>query len=275
MKKLLILIVVFFCVVTVAMNPFRLQTGGNGILAVEYNSGFGSPSDLHGITNSAFSTHFVELTTVASPSSNERALYLHLFEDSDDGMAGMLQYYMDIEKTSSIRSLGYMISGALGPLTAYGADFEVSMATATTTTYIVSIKGGITGKAYELLEYIVSFSSDLWNSSSSVSSVDLLAGIRFVPYPFMIGLELGTREGMAVKYLGLSTQYSYNDLFSARAGVSLNADLLGNIDFVVGGGMEVRVGDMLITAGIGANLTNRIESICFRRNWSVGLLGRW
>ncbi|HOZ98660.1 hypothetical protein [Mesotoga prima] len=275
MKKLLILIVVFFCVVTVAMNPFQLQTGGNGILAVEYDSGFGSPSDLYGITNSAFSTHFVELTTVASPSSNQRALYLHLFEDSDDGMAGMLQYYMDTENASNVRSLSYTVSGALGPFTAYGADFELNMTTATATTYGVSVRGGITGKAYELIEYIVSFSSDLWNSGSSVSSVDLLAGIRFVPDPFMIGLELGTREGMAIKYLGLSTQYTYNNLFSARAGVSMNADLLSNIDFIVGGGMEVRVGDMLITAGIGTNLTNKIESFSFSRNWSVGLLGRW
>ncbi|RLL91127.1 hypothetical protein BG32_15615, partial [Mesotoga sp. HF07.pep.5.2.highcov] len=159
--------------------------------------------------------------------------------------------------------------------TAYGADFELNMTTATATTYGVSVRGGITGKAYELIEYIVSFSSDLWNSGSSVSSVDLLAGIRFVPNPFMIGLELGTREGMAIKYLGLSTQYTYNNLFSARAGVSMNADLLSNIDFIVGGGMEVRVGDMLITAGIGTNLTNKIESFSFSRNWSVGLLGRW
>ncbi len=240
------------------MNPFQLQTGGNGILAVEYDSGFGSPSDLYGITNSAFSTHFVELTTVASPSSNQRALYLHLFEDSDDGMAGMLQYYMDTENASNVRSLSYTISGALGPFTAYGADFELNMTTATATTYGVSVRGGITGKAYELIEYI-----------------DLLAGIRFVPDPFMIGLELGTREGMAIKYLGLSTQYTYNNLFSARAGVSMNADLLSNIDFIVGGGMEVRVGDMLITAGIGTNLTNKIESFSFSRNWSVGLLGRW
>jgi hypothetical protein len=55
----------------------------------------------------------------------------------------------------------------------------------------------------------------------------------------------------------------------------MNADLLSNIDFIVGGGMEVRVGDMLITAGIGTNLTNKIESFSFSRNWSVGLLGRW
>ena len=33
MKRLLILVVVCFGVVTIALNPFLLQTGGNGILA--------------------------------------------------------------------------------------------------------------------------------------------------------------------------------------------------------------------------------------------------
>lgn len=275
MKKLLILVVVSLGVVTAALNPFSLQTGGNGILAKGYSSGFGSPSDLYGVLNSAFSSSFVELTTTASPSSNERGLYVQLFEDSDDGMAGMLQYYMDIGKTSSIRSLSYMISGELGSLTAYGVDLQINMSTATTTNYGVAIKGGITGKAYEILDYVVAFSSSIWNSGSSANSIDLLAGIRFVPDPFMIGLELGTREGLEIKYFGLSTQYTYNSLFSARAGVSMNADLLGNMDFLVGGGIEVRVGDMLITSGIGTNLTNKIESISFERTWSVGLLGRW
>jgi len=275
MKKLLILVVVCFGVVTMALNPFFLQTGGNGILAKGYSSGFGSPSDLYGILMSAFSSNFIELTTNASPSSDERGLYIQLFEDSDDGMAGLLQYYMDIGKTSSVRSLSYMISGGLGPLTSYGADIKISMTTGATPTYGVAIKGGITGRAYELLDYVVAFDSILWNSGQSSNSVDLLAGIRFVPDPFMIGLELGTRNGMEVKYLGLSTQYTYNSLFSARAGVSMNADLIHNIDFIVGGGIEVKVGDMIITAGIGTNLTNKIESLSFRRTWSVGLLGQW
>jgi hypothetical protein len=151
-----------------------------------------------------------------------------------------------------------MISGELGPLTAYGVDLQINMSTATTTNYGVAIKGGITGKAYEILDYVVAFSSSIWNSGSSANSIDLLAGIRFVPDPFMIGLELGTREGLEIKYLGLSTQYTYNSLFSARAGVSMNADLLGNMDFLVGGGIEVRVGDMLITSGM--VLTSLIRS---------------
>lgn len=275
MNKLLILVVVCFGVVTMALNPFLLQTGGNGILAKGYSSGFGSPSDLYGILKSAFSSNFIELTTNASPSLDERGLYIQLFEDSDDGMAGLLQYYMDIGKTSSVRSLSYMISGELGPLSSYGADFKIIMTTGATPTYGVAVKGGITGRAYELLDYVVAFDSLLWNSALSSNSIDLLAGIRFVPDPFMIGLELGTRNGMEVKYLGLSTQYTYNSLFSARAGVSMNADLIHNIDFIVGGGIEVKVGDMIITAGIGTNLTNKIESLSFRKTWSVGLLGQW
>ncbi len=78
---------------------------------------------------------------------------------------------------------------------------------------------------------------------------------------------------MEVKYLGLSTQYTYMNLFSARAGVSMNADLIHNIDFLVGGGIEVRVGDMIITAGIGTNLTNKIESSVFRRPGVWGYSG--
>ncbi len=189
MKKLLILVVVCFGVVTMALNPFLLQTGGNGILAKGYSSGFGSPSDLYGILKSAFSSNFIELTKSASPSSDERGLYVQLFEDSDDGMAGLLQYYMDIGETSSNRSLSYMISGELGPLTSFGADFKVNMTTGATPTYGVAVRGGITGRAYELLDYVVSFDSLLWNSGLSSNSIDLLAGIRFVPDPFLIGLS--------------------------------------------------------------------------------------
>lgn len=276
MKWFSILVIVFLGSVALALNPFFLQTGGNGILATGYQSVYGSPSDLYGIMNSAFSTNFTEVTRSASPLVNERSLYVQLFEDSDDGMAGVLQYYMDIGQNSGTRSLSYGISGALGSLTMYGADLKVGLYTAAATpVYDVGLKGGISGKAFQLLDYVAAFESTLWTSGSNSNTIDVLAGIRFVPDPFMLGLELGTRYSMKVRYFGLSAQYTYNRMFTARGGVSMNLDFLNNIDYLVGAGIELKIGNMLVSAGVGANLTKKIELLNIERTWNVSVLGQW
>ena len=50
--------------------------------------------------------------------------------------------------------LSYTISGGLGVLTNYGIDLKVNMEVDTDTTYGVVVKGGISGKAFELMEYV-------------------------------------------------------------------------------------------------------------------------
>ena len=275
MKRSLVFFFVLFGVISLALNSFNLQTGGNGVISAGFNSGYGSPSDLYGIVNSAFSTNFMEITRSASPLVNERHLYVQLFEDSDDNMAGALQYYMDIGPGSSLRSLSYTISGNLGALTTYGADLKVNMHVATATTYDFALKGGISGKAFKLLDYVAAFESTIWSSGSNKNIVDLLVGVRFVPDPFVIGLELGTRNGMEIRYFGLSTQYTYNKMFSVRGGVSMNIDLENNMDFIIGGGIDVMIGNMLITGGIGTNLNRKIPSIAFEKTWNVAIMGKW
>jgi hypothetical protein len=275
MRRLVIFSFVLFGTFALALNNFYLQTGGSGVIARGYNSAFGSPSDLYGILNSAFSTSFTEVTRSTPAIVHERHLHVQLFEDSDDGMAGMLQYYMDIGPDSKLRSLSYTISGGLGVLTNYGIDLKVNMEVDTDTTYGVVVKGGISGKAFELMEYVAAFETTLWTSGSTANAVDLLAGIRFVPGPFVIGVELGTRFGMDVRYFGLSTQYTYNQMFSARGGASVNLDFLNNIDFLVGAGIDVKIGNMIITSGMGTNLSKTIDSLNYDLIWNVGLLGQW
>ncbi|AKI96546.1 hypothetical protein [Kosmotoga pacifica] len=284
MKRTAAVLMILMIVVTLfAFDPFLVQTGGNQALARGYWAGYGSPSDLFGIMNHGFSPQVLEYRRSGS-TTYERELHLALFDPSDGGMAGLLEYTFDIGLIGDYRALSYLVSSGLNPATNFGVKIKLEVENITSppvNTYWLSLSAGVTGITLPYLEYVAAFENALlWSSGSSAIAerLDILVGLRFVFDLLHIGIEVGTRSGMNVRYAGISTELQLLPGLLIRGGFSYNVDLnWQNFDRVVGGGLEFRAGNMKFSAGVGANLDNTItdNNIDIEFMWGASFYGEW
>ncbi|OAA29729.1 hypothetical protein AT15_01425 [Kosmotoga arenicorallina S304] len=282
-RTALLLVLLATTSILFAFDPFLVQTGGNQALARGYWASYGSPSDLYGILFHGFSPQVLEYRR-SGETTYERELHLALYDPSDGGMAGILEYVFDVGLVGNYRALSYLVSSGLNPATNFGTkiQFEVENITSPpTNTYWLSISAGITGITLPYLEYIAAFKNAvLWSSSSTAFAerLDVLVGLRLVFDLFHMGFEVGTRNGMNVRYAGVSAELQLFPGFMLRGGFSYNADLNWEyFDRVVGGGIEFKAGKMKFSAGFGANLDNTIRdnNIDIPFMWGATFCGEW
>jgi len=284
MKRAAVLITLLaIASVLFAFDPFLVQTGGNQALARGYWAGYGSPSDLYGIMYHGFSPQAFEYRR-SGATTYDRDLHLALYDPSDGGMAGILEYTFNIGATNNYRALSYLVSSGLNSSTNFGVKLEFekeNITSSSTDTYWLSLSAGVTGITLPYLEYIAAFENALlWSNDSTATAdrLDMLVGFRLVFDLLHIGFEVGTRNGMNVRYAGISTELQLFPGFLVRGGFSYNADLnWENFDRVIGGGLEFKAGNMKFSAGIGANLDNTIRdsNIDIPFMWGASFCGEW
>jgi len=282
MKSLLLLIALLLCVSFFAFDPFLVQTGGNLLLATDYKANYGNPADLFGIRNSAFGVQMLEYSRAGDP-AYDRKLHLTLFDSSEGGIAGILEYSMDVRSEGNLREISYTISAPLGPLTTFGVKLGLAMddfSDPSDNTYYLLVDGGISGIALYFLDYVVGVRNGLvWTNGDSAfyEKLDLLIGLRLVFDDFRAGFELGTRDGMDVRYGGFSSEITLWRALTLRGGVSVNLDWAWNTDFVIGCGLEYAIGNVRLGAGMGTNLNNTItdHNINIQQMWGFSIQGEW
>ncbi len=282
MRNLLLCIIVLVGVSFFAFDPFLVQTGGNSLLASGYKANSGSPSDLFGIENNAFGVQMLEYSRAGDP-AYDRKLYLSLFDSSEGGMAGILEYAMDVRTEGNLRTISYAISAPLGPITTFGVRLGLAMddfSNLPDDTYYLLIDGGISGIALYFLDYVVAVRNGLiWTGGDSAfyEKLDLLLGLRLVFEDFRAGFELGTRGGMNVRYGGFSSEITLWKSLTLRGGISVNVDWAWNTDYVIGCGLEYSIGNMRLSAGMGTNLNNSITGygIDIKQMWGLSIQGEW
>ncbi|MFW6119649.1 MAG: hypothetical protein ACOC80_01920 [Petrotogales bacterium] len=267
MKKIIATSIVIMIFLTLyGLDPFQTQTGGNCILATDYWATYGSPSDLYGIEYNGLSVQLYQGISDYATSTNPRNLHFYLYDSSSSGMAGILEYSMDIGSIRDHRIFSYTVSTDLSNLTKMGGKISVKKENETNypeDTYWLTFNGGITGKGLSYLDYVIFVDNGLlWKSGSSSTKdfLDLMLGTRFMFDKFRFGLEIGTRNGMDVLYGGLSSEVDLMSSLQARAGVSVNTEPTWEVfDWIIGGGFDLKAGNMIFSVGAGANFSNNIS----------------
>ena len=267
MKKIIATSLVIMIVLSIyGLDPFQTQTGGNSILATYYWAVYGSPSDLYGIEHNGLSVQLYQGTSSYATATDPGDLHFYLYDSSSSGMAGILEYSMDTEKIRNHRMFSYTVSTKLSELTKMGGKISVEKENESSypdNTYWLTFTGGITGRGLPYLDYVILLDNGLlWKSGSSSTSdfLDVMLGTRFTFDKFKFGLEAGTRDGMDIFYGGLSTEIDLSNSFQARAGVSVNTKTTWDIfDWLIGGGFDLKAGNMIFSIGAGANLNNNIS----------------
>lgn len=281
MKRFLIVLLVLLSTMLLAYDPFLAQTGGNAVLATGYWSIYGAPSDLFGIEHPGASAQFVEVTKPGT-NSMERNFHIAIFENTSDKIAGALEFTADVMNEGNSSSLGYLASGSVGTANTFGLKLELAVDDISSPATSISVRacGGISGKGLDNLEYTAFFNNaTVWSPapSSDRKLVDFGLGLRYTLKNARIGIEVGTRSGMDIRYGGLSGDIQLMDYLTIRAGMSVNSDLDNNVDYVLGGGVEINVGGMKISGGYSKNLNYFLENENFEVDsmWSVSLSGTW
>lgn len=281
MKRFLIVCLVLFSSIIFAFNPFLAQTGGNAVLATGYWSIYGAPSDLFGILQPGASGQFVEITRPGTDSIL-REFHIAVYENTSEKMSGAIEITADVVDEGNSSSFGYLASGSVGPLNTFGFKIELAVDDITSPATSISLRacGGISGKGLADLEYTAFFNNaTIWsaNQGSDREVVDFGLGLRYTLQNARIGIEVGTRSGMAIRYGGLSGDIKLMDYLTVRAGMSVNSDMDNNVDYVLGGGIEINVGGMLISGGYSKNLNDLLdnENVNVDSMWSVSLCGTW
>jgi len=259
-------IVIIFVLYVFGLDPFQTQTGGNCILATGYWAAHGSPSDLYGIEYNGLSAQLYQGISNYATATDPGDLHFYLYDSSSSGMAGILEFSMDTEEIREIRMFSYTVSTQLSELTKMGGKISVERENESNfpdNTYWLTFTGGITGKGLPYLDYVIFVDNGLlWKSGSSSTSdfLDVMLGTRFTFDKFKFGLEIGTRDGMDVLYGGLSSEFDLFSTLQARAGVSVNTKTTWDVfDWLIGGGFDLKAGNMIFSIGAGANLSNNIS----------------
>ncbi|MFO7881716.1 MAG: hypothetical protein R6U52_04165 [Kosmotogaceae bacterium] len=268
MKKVIATSIVIMLVLSVyGLDPFQTQTGGNCILATDYWSTYGSPSDLYGIEYNGLSVQVYQGISEYATTTDQRNLHFYLYDSSSSGMAGILEYSMDIGSIRDHRIFSYTVSTELSGLTKMGGKVSIEKENETSypdDTYLLTFNGGITGKGLPYLDYVIFVDNGLlWKSGSSSTRnfIDIMLGTRFAFDKFKFGLEFGSRDGMNVLYGGLSSEVDLFSSLQVRAGVSVNTETTWDVfDWLIGGGFDLKAGNMIFSIGAGANLSNNIAA---------------